>query len=67
MEIIDAGSKRIILEADDIILATGSVAENSLSKALEGKGLRLYEIGDCHKPARIYEAISEGAEAGLRI
>jgi 2,4-dienoyl-CoA reductase-like NADH-dependent reductase (Old Yellow Enzyme family)/thioredoxin reductase len=67
MEIIDAGSKRIFLEADDIILATGSVAENSLSKALEGKGLRLYEIGDSHKPARIYEAISEGAEAGLRI
>jgi len=67
MEIIDAASKRIFLEADDIILATGSAADKSLSKALEGKGLGLYEIGDCHKPARIYEAISEGAEAGLRI
>jgi 2,4-dienoyl-CoA reductase-like NADH-dependent reductase (Old Yellow Enzyme family)/NADPH-dependent 2,4-dienoyl-CoA reductase/sulfur reductase-like enzyme len=67
MEIIDEQGNRISLDADDIIIATGSVAEKSLSKALEGKGLRLYEVGDCHRPARIYEAISEGAEAGLRV
>jgi 2,4-dienoyl-CoA reductase-like NADH-dependent reductase (Old Yellow Enzyme family)/thioredoxin reductase len=67
MEIIDEQGNRISLDADDIIIATGSVSNKSLSKALEGKGLRLYEVGDCHKPARIYEAISQGADAGLRI
>jgi thioredoxin reductase len=67
MEIIDAEGKRILLEADDIIIATGSVANKSLSKSLEGRVSRLYEVGDCHEPSRIYEAISEGAEAGLKV
>ena len=67
MEIIDEQGNRISLDADDIVITTGSVADKSLSKALEGKGPRLYEAGDCREPSRIYEAISQGAEAGLKV
>jgi 2,4-dienoyl-CoA reductase-like NADH-dependent reductase (Old Yellow Enzyme family)/thioredoxin reductase len=67
MEIIDEQGKRILLEADEIVIATGSIADKSLSKSLEGRVPRLYEVGDCREPSRIYEAISQGAEAGLRV
>lgn len=67
MEIIDERGRRIFLDADDIIIATGSIADKSLSKSPEGRVTRLYEVGDCREPSRIYEAISQGAEAGLRV
>jgi len=67
MEIIDEQGNRISLEADDVVIATGSVADKSISKALDGMGLRLYEVGDCRVPSRIYEAIYQGAEAGLSV
>jgi NADPH-dependent 2,4-dienoyl-CoA reductase/sulfur reductase-like enzyme len=67
MEITDKRGRKIFLEADDIIVATGSLAERSLFESLKGKIHQLYEVGDCRQAARIYEAISEGAEAGLSI
>ena len=67
MEITDVHGKKVFVGADDIILATGSKADQTLSQSLKGKFLRVIEVGDCREPARIYEAISQGAEAGLRI
>jgi pyruvate/2-oxoglutarate dehydrogenase complex dihydrolipoamide dehydrogenase (E3) component len=65
IEITDGQGKRVRLDADDIIIATGSIADRILFQSLEGKVPRLYEVGDCREPSRIYEAISQGAEAGL--
>jgi 2-enoate reductase len=67
MEITDVHGKKVFVDADDIILATGSKADQTLSQSLKEKFLRVIEVGDCREPARIYEAISEGAEAGLRV
>jgi 2-enoate reductase len=67
MEIVDEGGKRIFIEADDIVIATGSVADKSLFKSLKGKIPELYEAGDCIKASRLYEAISGGAEVGLKV
>jgi 2,4-dienoyl-CoA reductase-like NADH-dependent reductase (Old Yellow Enzyme family)/thioredoxin reductase len=67
MEIVTQNGQTIALYADTILCATGSVAEKTLSNLLRGKVKELYEIGDCREVRRIYEAISEGAEAGLRI
>ena len=57
----------IFLEADNIVLATGTRPNNSLTKLLKGNVPELYEVGDCVEPRRILEAIHEGAEAALRI
>jgi len=67
MKVISESGKEIFIPADDVVIAAGSGSDQTLSKALEGKLLRIYEAGDCLKPSRIYEAISQGADAGLRI
>ena len=67
MKIIDKEGKRIFLKADSIVVATGSLPNESLFESFKEKDLQFYKVGDCRKPARIYESISEGAEAGLRV
>jgi len=64
---ITADGKKISLVAEDLILATGSLAEQSLYESLQGKGFALYQAGDCLRAARIYEAVSQGAEAAMKI
>lgn len=67
MEIIDQEGKMISLEADDIVIAAGSVADKSLFESLKDKVPEVYKAGDCVEARRLQEATSEGAEVGLRI
>jgi len=67
MTILDQSGKEIDILADDIVISAGSTSDNSLARSLKGSIPRIYEVGDCCKPARIYEAISQGAEAGLKV
>lgn len=67
MDIIDRDGKRMSLQADDIVIAAGSVPDRSLVEALKGKVPELYDIGDCVKARRIQEATSEGAAIGLKL
>jgi hypothetical protein len=67
MEIVDGRGRKIFLEADDLVLAAGSVADKALFESLKGKVPELYEAGDCVKASRLYEAISEGAEVGMKV
>jgi 2,4-dienoyl-CoA reductase-like NADH-dependent reductase (Old Yellow Enzyme family)/thioredoxin reductase len=67
MKIISELGKEIFITADDIVIAVGSESDRRFSKVLEGRIPRIYEAGDCLKPSRIYEAISQGAEAGFEV
>lgn len=67
MVIIDENGKKVFLEADDIVICAGSVADKTLFESLKGKVPEVFEVGDCTKARRIYEAISEGSDAGLRV
>ena len=67
MEIIDREGKRVSLEADDIVIAAGSLVDKSLFESLKNKVPEIYEAGDCVEARRLQEATSEGAEVGLRI
>lgn len=67
MEIVDRDGNRVLLEADDIVMASGSVADRVLFESLKGEVSEVYEVGDCREPRRIQEAIYEGAEVGLKI
>lgn len=67
MTIIDQNGKKIHISADSIVMAAGSTPDKDLARSLKGSVPFVYEAGDCCQPARIYEAISQGAEAGLKI
>jgi NADPH-dependent 2,4-dienoyl-CoA reductase/sulfur reductase-like enzyme len=61
------GEKRRFIEADTVVLAAGDKPNNDLYKTLFGKVPQILMIGDCIKPRRLMEAISEGAYVGLTI
>ncbi len=67
MEIVDQSGKRIFLEADDIVIAAGSVADKTLFESLKGKVPELYAVGDCVQARRIFEAVSDGASVAMKI
>jgi NADPH-dependent 2,4-dienoyl-CoA reductase/sulfur reductase-like enzyme len=55
------------LPADTVVIAKGVKPNHDLLDELEKGNMELYAIGDCDEPRRIHEAISSGAEVGLRI
>ena len=56
-----------VIPAETVVLATGSVAENTLYRNLEGRVPELYAIGDCVAPRKLLEAIHEGYAVALKI
>jgi 2-enoate reductase len=60
-----AEGKKETIPADTVIVAAGYAANDRLYKALEGKVPEIYCIGNSAKPRRIFEANSEGYQAGL--
>jgi 2,4-dienoyl-CoA reductase-like NADH-dependent reductase (Old Yellow Enzyme family)/thioredoxin reductase len=67
VKLIDGEGKPVFLEADSIVLATGSRPNKGLAQSLRGKSFELHEVGDCVEVRRMTEAVHEGAEAGLEI
>lgn len=59
----------VCLEAQTIVLALGSRANDEMVKTLPEKGIvpQLFIIGDCLEPRRAQEAIHEGFAAALKI
>jgi len=62
-----AEGKKETIPADTVIIAVGYKANDDLYKALEGKVPEIYCIGNSAKPRRIFEANSEGYQAGLAL
>lgn len=60
VEITDKSGKTQKLEADTIVIATGSRPNKELLKMLEKKFPAIYLAGDCVEPRKIIEAITEG-------
>jgi 2,4-dienoyl-CoA reductase-like NADH-dependent reductase (Old Yellow Enzyme family)/thioredoxin reductase len=67
IKLIDKDGHEVSLKGDHIVLATGALSDKTLGRSLQGKGLELYEVGDCREPRRILESIHEGARAALEI
>lgn len=55
------------IKADTVVVATGAQSNVEVSRALQGKGSEIYQVGDCVKPRSIMEAIHEGAEVARLI
>ena len=56
-----------VLEADTLVLATGSVANTSLADELAGQIGEVHVVGDCREPRAIVDAVREGYEAGSKL
>ncbi len=65
--IIAHGDETEKLQADSIVIATGSVAVNELAEDFADLGPRIYTIGDAKEPRNALEAIREGFRTGLKI
>jgi pyruvate/2-oxoglutarate dehydrogenase complex dihydrolipoamide dehydrogenase (E3) component len=67
LSLTDKEGKEVFLEADNIVLAAGSIPDKALGESLKGKYNEFYEVGDCIEPRRIREAIDEAIWAAVAI
>jgi NADPH-dependent 2,4-dienoyl-CoA reductase/sulfur reductase-like enzyme len=67
VQVTTAEGKKETIPVDTVIIAVGYEANDRLYKALEGKVPEIYCIGNSAKPRRIFEANSEGYQAGLAL
>ena len=58
---------RKTIEADTIVLATGSTPDKELYDEIKSKGFKVCLAGDCVEPRTIREAIADGYRTGLEI
>lgn len=65
--LVDKEGNEFFLEADNIVLATGTKADTAFPPSLKTKIPRIFEVGDCVEPRRLLEAIQEGASAALQL
>jgi NADPH-dependent 2,4-dienoyl-CoA reductase/sulfur reductase-like enzyme len=65
--VITQEGKKQTIQAETIVLATGSNSEVSLLGTLQARGLTVYTIGDCASPGRISDAMRDGAQIGGEI
>ncbi len=65
--IAESQGKEVALEAKSVVLAAGSVSQDSLVSELSSLGIDIYVIGDARKVAKAIDAIKDGFELGLRI
>ncbi|MDP2952770.1 MAG: FAD-dependent oxidoreductase [Chloroflexota bacterium] len=59
--------KSLFFEADTVVLAVGSKADNQLAAQLQGQVPELHLVGDCADPKGIPEAMESGFMVGQRI
>jgi len=65
--ITDKEGQRQNIQADTIVLATGATSNTELATELAGQNVALHLIGDCVTPAKIADAIRDGARVGREI
>jgi NADPH-dependent 2,4-dienoyl-CoA reductase/sulfur reductase-like enzyme len=66
---VDKGGKEVFIEADTVVYALGMKANREETEALRAAAgnTPVYEIGDCVRAAKVYEAIKEGYLAAMAI
>jgi 2,4-dienoyl-CoA reductase-like NADH-dependent reductase (Old Yellow Enzyme family)/thioredoxin reductase len=64
--VVSRNGTQELFEADNVVLATGSLANRRLLEEIIFKG-PVHEIGDCVKPRKLYDAIREGFMVGRKI
>lgn len=63
----DAAGRQLRLPADSVVISSGFRAQPWFAQELERLGVPATSIGDCVEPRKIYDAILEGYNVGLRL
>jgi len=59
--VVDRYGIRTVIPADTVVLATGFVPNRGLIDGLrKDPKLQVFEVGDCQRPRKIFDAIDEG-------
>lgn len=66
VEFIKEG-KKLEIEADTVVIASGTIPENKLYDELQGKVPEVYIIGDAQKPRKALDAIKEAVALAHKI
>jgi 2,4-dienoyl-CoA reductase-like NADH-dependent reductase (Old Yellow Enzyme family)/thioredoxin reductase len=61
------GAEQMLAPVDQVVIATGTVPNDSLKEVLDARGIKHYVIGDAAGVRRIIEAVDEGAKAAWDI
>jgi NADPH-dependent 2,4-dienoyl-CoA reductase/sulfur reductase-like enzyme len=68
LEIIDKYNQTILLKADTVVIATGSIPiEDDITPGIKGKIAQVHKVGDCVCAREIMEAIRNSAEVAMNI
>jgi 2,4-dienoyl-CoA reductase-like NADH-dependent reductase (Old Yellow Enzyme family)/thioredoxin reductase len=67
IRVVFQGSEKGFIEGDTVIMALGYRPLNQLEKDLQGLVPRIHSIGDCVKPRRIIDAVSEAYDIASQI
>jgi len=58
---------QVLLPADSVVISSGFSAQPWFAEELRKLGVAATEIGDCVQPRKIYDAILEGFNVGVRL
>jgi len=61
------GGEEVLIEADTVVLATGTKAAKDVFQAWSQSGVKTIAVGDCVEPRDLATAIREGFEAGYSL
>ena len=66
---VDAEGKEEFISADTVVYALGMRARRKETEALRAaaKDVQVYEVGDCVRAAKVYDAVREGYLAAMSI
>jgi 2,4-dienoyl-CoA reductase-like NADH-dependent reductase (Old Yellow Enzyme family)/thioredoxin reductase len=65
--LLQDGQSHLLSPVDQVVIAVGAQAENTLEPFLLRSGIEYYVVGDAAGPRRIIEAVEEGARAAWNI
>ena len=63
----DREGKEHQIEADSVVLATGLQSREDVYARFEGLAPRVFKVGDCVKPGKIYDAFRDAWHAVFSI
>ena len=56
-----------LIKADTILVAAGMSPRKDVALSFNNSASRVYYVGDCMKPSRVYDAVSQGHYKALDI
>jgi hypothetical protein len=63
----DAAGRQLRLPADSVVISSGFRAQPEFAEELGRLGIPATSIGDCVQPRKIFDAMLEGYNLGLRL